>query len=376
MKKILAILLSIGILIGSFTGCDGNNPSDPVSENSSESESQAISSEKNENSETITLVDNVGRSVELPYPVERCIVTNRYNNELIRACGAIDKVIATDMNTAQDREYWGNFSLDDVISKSNKEINYEKIVELNPQVVIMASNGGYEEAEKQLEPFGIKVFVISGYDTSDFKNQCENIGKMFNKEPEAQEFYNYFNDKINYIKTQLEGKEKRTLYLEQTSDYSTPMPGDYFYNMIEFACVENVFSTNLENINANEIDPEEVIARNPEYIIKVITSKEALSGTGVYAPPTKEEFQEAYQSIISRPGWSSIDAVKNNNIFFMTQFSHGGASKLVGSIYIAKWLYPDLLPDLDAEQVFRDWMVKFQGFKELDGHFYAASELK
>lgn len=324
---------------------------------------------------TIVLTDNMGRDVELPYPVETAVVANRYNSELIRACGAIDKVIAVDANTAQDREYWAIFDPENVIGKGQSELNYEKIVELNPQVLILPDNGSVAEAEETLAPFGIKVFVISGYDTADFKNQCENIGVMFGVEESAQKFYAYFHDIEVYIETQLKDQPQRSLYLETTTDYSTVVPGNAFYGMSEASHAYNIFSQNIDLINASEVDPEEVIIRRPEYIVKLITPAQAMQGTGLYHPPERQQFADTLETIKARPGWDEIPAVQNDNVFFMTQFSHGGASKLVGAAYIAKWVYPDLLPELDPDEVFRAWMEDFQGFTNVEGHFYSAKEL-
>lgn len=372
-KKLAAIVLTCVLAMSTLAGCGTNGQ-----ENKGESVSSETTKETKEDSgkkETVTLTDNVGRKVELECPVDSAASVLRYNNELIRACGAIDKIVSVDLNTAQDREYWGMFDPDNVIGKSQRELDYEKIVELNPEVVIIPDNGAYEEAEEKLEPFGIKVFVISGYDTADFKNQVENIGKMFGVEEKAQEFYDYFNGKLEYIKKQLDGVEKRSLYFESTSPLTTVLAGDPMYDMIEYAEAENIFAVDNENISASEVDPEEVIARNPDVIVKLVTPAEALSGTGLYEPPTKDEFKAAYEDITGRAGWDGITAVKNDDIYFMTQFSHGGAGKLVGTCYIAKMLYPDLLPDLDPDEIFRAWMEDFQGFKDVDGHFYSGKDL-
>lgn len=369
MNKKLTLLLALllALTLG-LAGCKGK-------EVSKEEESNVAGEQENEVQE-ITLIDNVGREIILPYPVETAVVANRYNSELIRASGAIDKVIAVDTNTAQDREYWAQFDPNNVIGKGQSELNYEKIIELNPQVLILPSNGTYEEAEEKLAPFGIKVFVISGYDTSDFKNQVENIGKMFGTEDKAKEFYDYFNDKLEYIKANVPEENKRTLYLETTSPLNSTLPGDYFFDMAAFGGANNIFASNFENIKKSEIDPEEVIKRNPDVIIKLITPDKAIKGTGLYEPPTKDDFVNTYNEIISRPGWDDINAVKNEEVFFMTQFSHGGASKLVGTMYIAKWMYPDLLPELNPDEVFRAWMEDFQGFKNIEGHFYGVNDLK
>lgn len=350
------------------------SPGGAVAEEAQEQNAQT-QEESTQERERITLTDNAGREVELECPVETAVSALRYNNELIRACGAIDHIISVDLNTAQDREYWGMFDPDEVIGKSQRELDYEKIVELDPEVVILPANGAYEEAEEKLEPFGIPVFVISGYDTADFKDQVSNIGTMFGTQEEAQEFYDYFNGKLEYIREQLEGVEKRTLYIESTSDLTTIFPGDPMFDMVDYAFADNIFAVDYENVNKGEVDPEEVIARDPEVIIKLVTPAEAMSGTGLYMPPSKEEFQAAYDTITGRAGWDEIEAVKNDDIYFMTQFSHGGASKLVGTCYIAKMLYPDLLPQLDPAEVFRAWMEDFQGFENVEGHFYSGKDL-
>lgn len=381
LKKFLCLLLTLTALLGLAACGNGNNAAattaaaqttqpETVAETTAETteETQAAPT-------TITLTDNVGREVELPYPVETCAVALRYTNELIRACGAIDKVIAVDLNTAQDREYWGMFDPEEVIGKGQRELDYEKIISLNPQVLILPSNGSYEEAIENLTPFGIKVFVISGYDTDDFANQCDNIGKMFGVEESAQRFKNYFLDKLDYIDKQLAGVPERTYYCESNKDYSAVLPGNTFYRMFELAHGKNIFAQDADTINAKEVDPEEVLKRNPDVIIKVITPDAARAGTGLYEPPAKEQFQQCYASILARPGWKDIAAVQNDDIYFMTQFSHGGACKLVGTMYAAKWLYPDLLPDLDPDEVFRAWMEDFQGFKNVEGHFWSGSEL-
>ena len=323
---------------------------------------------------TITLTDNLGREVELPYPVTRAVVANRYNSELIRACGAIEYMVGADMNTVQDREYWKNYSLDSVIGKSQRDLNYEKIIELKPQVLILPHNGAVEEAEEKLEPFGIKVFVISGYDTGDFRNQVTNIGKMFNTESEAREFLDYFSKPFEYINKMLEGVEKRTIYFETTRDYATTFPGGYYFTMVEYAGGNNIFSNPPSDLKESEIDPEAIIKASPEFIVKNITPDKALAGTGVYAPPVLEQREAEIQALKQRPGWDEIQAVQNNNVYVMSQFGHGGASKLIGALYIAKWMYPELLTELDPDEYFRAWLEDFQGFKYLDGHFYPVAE--
>ncbi len=385
MKKLLTLALVVALAF-SLIGCTPTEtptpttaPTDTTVAETTETTTAAETTETTTaaqatETQTIILTDNVGREVELPFPVTKAVVALRYNNELVRACGAIDSVIAADMNTAQDREYWQNFDPEQAIGKSQKDLNYEKIIELNPEVLILPANGTYAEAEEKLSPFGIKVFVISGYDTFDFDNQVDNIGKMFDKEEKAEEFKNYYHDTLNYIAEQLEGVEKKTVYWESTKEYKTSFPGNYYYNMIVASGGENIFSDQPEGQSDSTVTPEEIVLRNPDFIFKHITPDDALKGTGVYVAPSLEQREATIEEIKNRPGFAEINAVKNDNVYLMSQFGHGGASKLIGAVYMAKWMYPDELPDLDPDAVFKEWLEKYQGFKFIDGHFYPLND--
>jgi iron complex transport system substrate-binding protein len=320
--------------------------------------------------DTVVLIDNLGREVELPYPVTRAVAPLRYNNELIRACGAIDFVISADMNTAQDREYWTNFDPENVIGKSQRELNFEKIIELNPQVLLLPHNGQVEESIEKLTPFGIQVYVLSGYDTADFERQVTNLGTMFGTEAEAERFLTYFTEPFEYIEEKLQGVEKRTVYWESTRDYATSFPGGYYFDMIVKSGAVSIFADPPANLKESEIDPEAVITADPDFIIKNITPDKALAGTGVYAPPPTEQRQAEIDEIRNRPGWDEIAAVQNGDIYLMSQFGHGGASKLTGALYIAKWVYPDILTELDPNEYFEAWLEDFQGFRYVEGHFH------
>lgn len=369
-KRINLLMLLVLILAVSFTTVACKGEGQEVKENTGNDEVEESTQVETEELTSITLTDNVGRLVELPFPVEKAVVALRYNNELIRACGAIDKVIAADMNTAQDREYWSNFDPENTIGKGQRELNYEKIIELNPQVLILPSNGAYEEAETKLTPFGIKVFVISGYDTNDFINQVDNIGAMFDKKEEAEKFKSFYTDTLKYISDNLEGVERKSVYWESTKDFNTSFPGNYYYNMILSSGGENIFTDAPEGQNDAVVTPEEIILRNPDFIVKNITPNDVLKGTGVYVAPSLEQRNSTIEEIKSRPGWDEISAVKNNDVYLMSQFGHGGASKLVGAVYMAKWMYPEELKELDPDEIFRIWLEDYQGFRFVEGHFY------
>ena len=162
---------------------------------------------------------------------------------LLNAVGALDNVVGVDFNIYNDQAGFKNkFKKEQIIGKNQRELNYEKIIEINPQVLILTGNGAVEEAEKKLKPFGIKVIVCDSYYTEDFEKNCKLIGSIFGKEKAADELATYFMDKLAYINKQLADVEKKKVYFEYRRIGNTTIPGNYFYKMVEYAGGANILA--------------------------------------------------------------------------------------------------------------------------------------
>lgn len=314
------------------------------------------------NSDRHTVItDSIGRQVSLPQTVTKVAVANRYNMEIIKSLGVLDRVVGVDYGIYQDQAAYGEFfSKEQVIGKSQNDLNYEKIIELQPQLLILTGNGAWQDAAKKLEPFGIRIIVMDAYYTSAFEHTYTLAGQIFQQEAKAAAFISYFQDKLQYIRTALKNVPKKTVYYEYRNMGTTTIPGDYFFEMLEYAHADNIF----RDAKSTEINIEAVVQQNPDAIVKV-------GAAGVdpkYIPPTAADFLQRHQELVERPGWTAIKAVQNDKILLLSQYAHGGASKLVGTMYIAKFLYPEYLPDLHPEQVFKDWVTKYQHLDYRPGH--------
>ena len=319
--------------------------------------------------EQVTVTDSLGRTVVLPRVVTRAVVVNRYNMEVVKSLGAASAVVGADYGIYQDQAAYGSlFDRSQVVAKSQNELNYEKIIELTPQVLVITSNGAWEDAVKKLSPFGIQVVVMDAYYTDQFAQTYRLAGSVFHKEKEAEDFIAYFQDKISYVEQQLRDVPKKRVYFEYKRPGVTTVPGDYFFYMIEYAHGDNIF----KDAKGTDIDIEAVVERNPEAIIKVGEAGADPS----YMPPAKEEFERRIQALTARPGWDTIDAVQHGRILLLSQYVHGAASKLLGSLYIAKFLYPEYLPDLHPEEAYRTWVTSYQGLPYMPGHTYPAFTLE
>lgn len=349
--KVVALLTMLGLVV--TTACSApEQPSETAAE------------------ETITVVDDAGRTVEFDGPIETAVVANRYNSELIRAMGDIDKVISVDSNTAQDRVYWSQFDPDNVIGKGQSELNVEKIIELDPEVLILPRNGNVDEYAAALEPVGIKVLTVTGWDNGDFASQLEILGSAFGNESGAEKVTEFFESTKADIADRVGGIEpKKTVYWEYGDPFTTAIPGtsnDGWHQMIVAAGGVNMFGD--PTLEGNTVDPEEILAADPDLVLKT-TSGGALKNTGVYTPPADGEFASIGQEMVTRPGWPELTAVREGNVHMITGFAGGGLGKIVGSAYLATWLYPEEMAGFDPDAVFSRWL-ELQGMDMPEGHVF------
>ena len=241
------------------------------------------------------------------------------------------------------------------------EVNATKLLTLRESL---------KQDQEMLEPFGIKVLVVTGWDNADLVNQIEAVGRIFDVEEKAAELRAFYEENQQKLDACLANvAEKKTVYWEYGDPYTTCIPGtsnDGWHNMLVSAGAINIFGD--ESLAGKDIDPEAILLADPDLIIKT-SSGPALKNTGVYTPPTQEMYEEITAEMVSRPGWSDLKAVQNKNLYCTTGFCAGGLGKLIGALYTATWLYPDECADIDPDAVFDEWM-SMQEVGPIEGHVY------
>jgi iron complex transport system substrate-binding protein len=331
--------------------------------------------------DTVTIIDERGKQFEVPQPLERVCIFNTFNVEFARAVGGWPAVVGMDANAAQDEAYWPGFDRDNIVGQNQREPDYEKIAALNTQVVIFPSNGAWAEAEEKLAPFGIQVIVLTGWAMEGFVERLTNFGLLFGNPERAQELINFYQQHLDLVQERIGALEqKKRVYYESygaASDFKTCLVGSGWNDMLVMAGGINVFGDlNIAeqpetkgSVHAFDVDPEAILVRNPQLVLKIEPGSQARPGTGTQTPPDPAELKAAWERLVNRPGWSGLDAVKNGQVHVMSPFPANACSKMIGVCYLAKWLYPELFPDLDPEAVMREWIEKFQDVPYSEGGY-------
>jgi iron complex transport system substrate-binding protein len=323
------------------------------------------------------IVDDLGRDIDLALPVRRAVVFNQWNLELVRAIGAIGWVVGADAQITRDRAYWANAGKVAVVGQSQTSPNYEAIVALQPDVVIIPRNGLVAEASRALAPFAIPVVVITGWDALKHERNVTLLGRLFGTTQRAAQVNSFHRRYRQLLATRLAGVARRRVYLEQVSaDYRTPVQGSGWNDMIALAGGINIFGdVNLTgqpaargNIQEFDVDPEQILARRPDLIVKLEPDQ--------YQPVSRESSVRVLEEIAGRPGFAQLPAVRTGQVYDLSNFFANACSKILGALQIAKWLYPQRFVDTHPSDAMRQWLEDFQGVRYLGNDWVSLAQIR
>ena len=329
----------------------------------------------------LTLVDSADRIVTVKKPINKIVPTELSIPEVIRTLGATDKLVAIDHWTSLFSEFFPELMDLPVIGDYYYGLDYEKIFELEPDIVISYYGAGSSMAEQpseiadKLEPVGIELVCFQFYEQNIYVGEVKKLGYILDKRDRAEEFIEFFQDDcMDIIKERTEGLsevDKPRVYLEYTpiTYHCTPTAGQDLDQMCEIAGGINI-AADLPG-KYPKVDSEWVIAQNPDIIIKSVYQGSVSCGFG---EDDTTEMRELWGKITSGEdiytGWEVISAVKNEKVYLQSSDIYGGPSGFVGTAYYAKWIQPDLFDDdLDPKAIYQKYLTEFQGLDyDLDEH--------
>ncbi len=314
MKITLFKYLSIGALALTLGACQSETtePTETDSpETATESEEQA----------SYAVTDDLDKELtfeEVPATVVSLIPSN---TEILYAIGAGDKLVgATDYDN-----YPAEATEVERVSDS-VTFNAERIIEMEPDVVIGYSTGaptGYED----LEAAGIQVFVIESAESfEDVYGDIEQISTVMGLEDKGEELIASIQEQIEGVQEKVEStEEKKQMYLEisPSPEIYTTGQNTFQQEILNHAHVENLFG-DMEGWP--QISEEEVIQRNPGIIATTVSYVE-----------------NPIDEIKAREGWSDIEAIKNDEVFFLDSDITSRPGPRIGEAVelVAKTVYPE-----------------------------------
>ncbi len=309
MKKIkLRILLIVAFsLLLLSVGCskDNNNGADSTKANNTSStvvdEVEATSLETSEPEETtniekgFTVVDMTGNKVEFDKTPEKIVTLLASDVEILYALGAQDSIVAVGEYCNYPSE-----ALEKTVITTGDDLNMEQVMQAAPDVVIMGTMGQTEEQITKLKDAGIKVVITDSQNIADTYEAIGLLGQVSGKSEKAKELIDGMKADFKAISDKVTEENKKTVYFEVSPlayGLWTAGQNTFMQEIADIVGVKNAFG-NLDGWA--EISEEQVLKRNPDYIVTVSMNY--------------ENDKTPSEEILSRKNWENINAVKNNKV--------------------------------------------------------------
>jgi len=304
----------------------------------------------------LTIVDSADRTVTVKKPVERIVPQPITLYEPIWVLGAQDKVVGVRTEAKEDDYPWLPRIQDIPAIGRRKELDYEKIIELKPDIVI-ASKKAVEEMEEKLAPAGITVVALQLVEIEKFDPEFKILAKILGKDERAEEFISWRQKHLEMVKERTEGIESKVKVFGEYTDveWGTGGKGSGLHSVITAAGGYNIAGDEVGYFGI--VDPEWVIRENPKVILLV----EWTGLTGYYID-SYEGVKQLIENAYNRTGLKETYAVKNGRVYVIDGPGVLTACRNnIAVLYCAKWFYPEQFEDLNPEEIHREYFEEWIG---------------
>ena len=216
----------------------------------------------------ITVVDDMAVSINLLVPAKRLVVLGPNLVESLYAIGAGDYILAAS-------EYSNYPEAATAIPRvaSHNIINYERIVSLAPDLVMVWQSGFGVDAIAKLRSLGLRVYASEPSTLSDIDELLRDMGHLTGLHQKAELARVVYRQTLNQLQANYSHKKKVAVFYQVWQEPLQTLNGDHVMNAaIELCGGENVFAA-LPEI-APRVSVESVIAANPEVIFSSGSNKQ------------------------------------------------------------------------------------------------------
>lgn len=349
-----------------------------------------------------TVTDVAGREVQFDGPVDRVILGEGrllYTLAALEPENPFEHVVAW-RNDLMTTDFTGYSAYVDAFpaaadipflgNLTDGTLQTETVVDLAPDVMILTIGSKAAADEVKLEDMLGKVGVKLVY--VDFREHIlENtepslhlLGQLFDQEERAQEIVDFWDAETARVTDVLAkaNPEKPLVFMYRAAglgDCCGTFGNDNYGKMVELAGGINLGSEFLPGYTGT-INPEQVIASNPEFIVVTGSDWSHLDSAGpnpsfVNVGPGAEAAADtsraALAALMDQPAFTGAEAVADEHVYAIWHQFYASPYQFAPIQVMAKWFHPDLFADLDPEATFRTFHEKFLPVPYQPGYWLA-----
>lgn len=314
--KRLSLILALAMIFVIAVGCSKEEAPEVADEDGSAEEVEDQSGDLY----PLEIVDGFGEQWTFEEEPERIVSLSPNDTEILFALELGEKVVGVSNFSDYPEEALEKEKIGDA-----EGINLEKIIELEPDLVINYGPSDTEELER-LKEAGIKVLGYQPETIDEIMDTIKNIGEITNTRDKASDITSDIGDKRDEISDKLEGVEKKRVFYEIWHDpLMAAGPGSFMDELIKYSGGINI-AADAEGGYAN-YDLESLVEKDPEVYLTASDLPE-----------------KTIESISKRPGYEEITAIKQGKIYLLDGniVSRPGPRIIQALELVAKAIHPEI----------------------------------
>jgi iron complex transport system substrate-binding protein len=289
---------------------------------------------------TNTLVDSLGRQVEVPAVIRRIACMYAFTGHVVAMLGRADDIVAVSNGLKRDvllSTMYPAFRKA-LVPKFQGAVNIEELARAKPDIVFVGVDTGGNKAEAaKLDACGLTWLAIDFHSMQEQQQAVALIGRAIGASDKSTAYNDYYNKCIARAGCAVAAipQEKRITIYHATVEPTRTSPRDSLpTDWIRAAGVVNVAARDQGRLldQNQQIGIEQIILWDPEVIL-------------VNEPGVAE-------LIMKNPKWSAISAVEKGRVYQLpigiSRWGHPGSLETpLAILWTAKTVYPDQFRDLD-----------------------------
>jgi iron complex transport system substrate-binding protein len=255
-----------------------------------------------------TLMDDEGAQTTLDAPPERIVTFAPSDTEIVFALGLGDRLVG--VSGAYDDYPREAASIEAVAGRSGVEPNLEKVVALEPDVLLTAFIGG--EWKERLRELGVPVFTTVAASFDDTLADFGTLGRLLGAQAEANALVQEVGLDAAAIEDELQGSERVTCFLD-LGDLFTVGPGSLEFDLLQRAGCDPI--TGESDDAYPQWSLEQLIQDDPDvYLVaEGVPLDQVAKQQGIRNLTAVREgrIHEVNSDLISRPGPRVAQGIEN-----------------------------------------------------------------
>lgn len=299
-KLMLACLIALFTLV--LAACGGGGKQNEASSTASNNQETAQPKADNTGTSETRTIEYLGKQYTVPQKVEKVVITG--------AMEAMEDALVLDVHPAGAITIGGKFPemFAPVTGKSESigeksQPNFEKILELNPDVILGSTKFPKEAVEKMEK---IAPTILVSHIATNWESNLKLMAELTGKQAEAEKILAQYQTDTKTVKAtlkeKLQGKSVAAVRIRGSQVYVYPK--DVYFNPVLYDEIGLEVPEPVSMAKTQEaISIEKLADMNPDYLFVQFSTSET------------QEAQTAYDELKKNPVIQNLNAFKQNHVY-------------------------------------------------------------